>query len=167
MRIKIMILMILPLLLIECKSQYWNRITKEESKLYTDSEKIMLDEITTSIDFKFGFDPDLELDYVFRAGKFTDKEIQAKSPEMKKVILKYKSEELIPFYGKIVQMKDAQVMEMNYYREDEEWQDATYIQKYILPDAELFMDMLEKTMILVNPSYANEINKIKIKKTME
>jgi hypothetical protein len=163
MRIKIIVLMILPLLLVECKSSLWNRITKKESKLYTSSELIMLDEITASIDFRYGFEPDLRLDYVFKAGRFTDKEIQAKAPEMKKVLVKYKPEEIISFYGKIVQMKDAQVSAMNEYREDEDWEDATYIEKYILPEAEMFLDILEKNMIQVNSSYSDEIKKIKQK----
>ncbi len=161
MRIKIILIMILPLLLVECKSSLWNSITKKESKLYTDSELIMLDEVTASIDFRYGFEPDLKLDYVFKAGKFTDKEIQSKAPEMRKVLARYKSEEIISFYVKIVQMRDTQVSEMNEYRDDEEWNDATYIEKYILPEAEMFLDILEKNMIQINSSYGDEIKKIK------
>jgi hypothetical protein len=167
MRIKILLLMILPLLLVECKSSLWNQITKKESKLYTDSELLMLNEITASIDFRYGFDQDLELDYVFKAGKFTDKEIQAKAPEMKKVLVKYKSEEIIAFYAKIVQLRNAQASAMNEYREDEEWEDATYIEKYILPEAEMFLDILEKNMMQINSSYGDEIRKIKTKNTVK
>ncbi|PKL16439.1 MAG: hypothetical protein CVV49_16235 [Spirochaetae bacterium HGW-Spirochaetae-5] len=163
MRIKILLIMILPLLLVECKSTLWNAITKKESKLYTDSELIMLEEVTASIDFRYGFEPDLKLDYVFKAGRFTDKEIQSKAPEMKKVLAKYKPEEIISFYGKIVQMRDAHVSEMNEYRQDEDWNDATYIEKYILPEAELFLDILEKNMMQINSSYGDEIKKIKTK----
>ncbi len=163
MRIKIIMLMILPLLLVECKSSLWNQITKKESKLYTDSELIMLDEVTASIDFKYGFEPDLELDYVFKAGKFTDKEIEAKAPEMKKVLVKYKPEEIIAFYGKIVQLKNVQTSEMNYHRQKKNWENATYIEKYILPESEMFLDILEKNMIQINSSYGDEIKKIKEK----
>lgn len=167
MQKKVIILMLLPLLIIGCKTSLWKQMTQERSKLYTDLEKTMIDEITASIDFRYGFEPDLELDYVFKAGKFSDQEIQSKAPEMKKVLLKYKPEEIITFYGKIVQLRDAQISAMNEYREDEEWVDATYIQKYILPEAELFLDILEKNMIQINPSYSGEINKIKMKKTLE
>ncbi len=167
MRTKLILMMFLTLLLVQCQSPMWNRITKTESKLYTDAEKIMLNEITASIDCRYGFDPDLELDYIFKAGKMSDQEIQAKAPGMKKVLAKYKSEEIINFYGKIVHMRDAQVSEMNYYRQDEEWEDATYIQKYLLPEAELFLDILEKNMMQVNPSYSEAINKIKTKNILK
>jgi hypothetical protein len=167
MRIKIILLMILPLLLVECKSSLWNRITKKESKLYTDSELLMLNEVTASIDFRYGFDQDLELDYVFKAGKFTDKEIQAKAPEMRKVLVKYKSEEIIAFYGKIFQLRNIQTSEMNYHRQKKNWEDATYIEKYILPEAEMFLDILEKNMIQINSSYGDEIRKIKAKNTVK
>lgn len=163
MRIKLMIIMMLPLLLIECQSSLWNMITKEESKLYTDSEKVMLEAVTSSIDFKHGFDPDLEIDYVFKAGKFTDKEILAKAPEMKKILQKYDPKELIPFYEKILRMRDTQAWKMNHYKEKKSWEDSTYIQKYTLPEAELFLDILEKNMIQINPVYNEEIKKRKTK----
>ncbi len=157
MRIKLLIILIMPLMLLECQSSIWIMLTKKESKLYTEVEKMMLNETTASINFKYGYDPDLEIDYVYKAGIFADKDIIAKSPEMKKALVKYKPEEIISFYEKIVQLKETQVWKMNYLKNREKWVNTTFIQKYTLPEAEQYLDILEKNVIQIDPAYSGNI----------
>jgi len=159
-------IMLLPLLLLECSTLSWEKISwtllgKKETRLYSEVEKIMLAETTASIDYKFGYDPDLEMDYVYKAGTFTDKEITAKSPAMKKVLLKYSPKEIISFYEKIVQLKDTQIWKMNYSKKKKNWVDSTYIQKYTLAEAEQYLDILEKNVIQIDAAYSEKIEKRK------
>jgi len=161
MRIKLLMIMILPLLLIECQTSIWTVLSRKDSKLYSEVEKIMLHETTLSVDFKYGYDPDLEIDYVYKAGTFTDKEIIAKSQDMKKVLLKYNSKQIISFYEKIFQLKETQIWKMNYFREKKNWVNSTFIQKYTLAEAELFHDILEKNVIQINAEYNEKIVKRK------
>jgi mannose/fructose/N-acetylgalactosamine-specific phosphotransferase system component IIB len=121
----------------------------------------MISETTSSIDFKFGYDPDLEIDYVFKAGTFTDSEVNAKSPEMKKILLKYNSKEIISFYEKIFQMKEIQIWKMNYFRNKKNWVNSTYLQKYTLPEMEQFYIILENNVIQIDPVYSGNIEKRK------
>ena len=169
MRTKLMIIMILPLLLLECQSSIWTKLTRKDSKLFSESEKLILADTTSAVNFQYGYDPDLEMDYIYKAGIFTEKDITAKSPEMKKALLKYKTGEITSFFEKIVQLKETQVWKMNLYRKQQEWTDATYIQKYILPDTELYIDILEKNVLQVDAGYSGEIQKRKdeIKKAVE
>ncbi|HPS86119.1 MAG TPA: hypothetical protein PLY36_05210 [Spirochaetota bacterium] len=161
MRIKLLMILILPLLLLECQSLSWNNLTKKESKLFSETEKIMINETTASVDFKYGYDPDLEFDYVYKAGSFTDSEISAKSPEMKKVLLKYSTKEIISFYEKIVQLKEIQVWKMNYLRDKKKWVNSTYLQKYILPETEQFYVILENNVRQIDAAYGATIEKRK------
>jgi len=161
MRTKLLIIMILPILLLECQSSIWTMITKKESKLFSEVEKLLLIDTTSAIDFKYGFDPDLNIDYVFKAGTFTGKEISSKSPEMKKALLKYKTADIISFYEKIVQLKETQIWKMNFFRGKENWEDSTYIQKYTLPEAEQFLGILETNVIQIDAAYGGEIEKRK------
>jgi len=154
-------ILILPLLLLECQSLSWNNLTKKESKLFSETEKIMINETTASVDFKYGYDPDLEFDYVYKAGSFTDSEISAKSPEMKKVLLKYSTKEIISFYEKIVQLKEIQVWKMNYLRDKKKWVNSTYLQKYILPETEQFYVILENNVRQIDAAYGATIEKRK------
>jgi len=158
MRIKILIItIILPLLLFGCQSSIWIWLTKKESKLYTENEKIILIDTTTAINYGYGFDPDLLIDYLFVAGKFTDKEITAKSPEMKKTMGKYSSDEIISFYEKTVRLKESLIWKIDNLTKNKKWINVTYIQKELLPDAELFLSILEKNVIQMNPQYAANI----------
>jgi len=157
MRIKILIITILPLLLFGCQSSIWIWLTKKESKLYTENEKIILIDTTTAVNYGYGFDPDLFLDYLFISGSFTDKEITAKSPEMKKAMTKYSSDEVISFYEKTVQLKESLIWKIDNLTKNKKWIDVIYIQKEFLPDAELFLSILEKNVIQMNPQYALNI----------
>lgn len=161
MRIKLLIILILPLLILECNSAALYNLTKKQSKLFSEVEKNMINETTASIDFKFGYDPDLEIDYVFKAGTFTDSEVNAKSPEMKKVLLKYSSKEIISFYEKIFQMKETQIWKMNYLRSRKKWVNSTYLQKYTLPEMEQYLIILENNVMQIDPAYAGKIEKRK------
>ena len=161
MRIKLLMIMILPLLLLECQTLSLSMLTKKESKLFSEVEKIMINETTASIDFKYGYDPDLEIDYVFKAGTFTDSEINAKSPAMKKVLLKYSSKEIISFYEKVFQIKETQIWKMNYLKSRKKWVNSTYIQKYIMPEMDQFYVILENNVLQIDAAYSTQIEKRK------
>lgn len=161
MRTRLLIIMILPMLLLECQTSIWTMLTKKESKLFLESEKSIIADTTSSINFQYGYDPELEMDYVYKAGIFTDKDITSKAPEMKKALLKYKTGEIIPFFEKIVQLKEIQVWKMNLYRGKKKWADATYIQKYILPDTEIYFDILQKNVLEIDADYSRKIDQRK------
>lgn len=144
-------------------------LTKKYSTLYSEKEKIILEETTASIDYKFGYDPDLDVDYVYKAGKFSDKDINAKLPEMKKVLNKYPKEETIIFYEKIILLKETQVWKMNRFRDEKKWTNYTYIQKHLLPETEQYLGLLEKNIVQIDPQYKETIEEKKeeIKKQAE
>jgi hypothetical protein len=138
-------------------SAIWIALTKKESKLYTEKEKIILIDTTSAINYGYGFDPDLLIDYLFIAGRLTDKEITAKSPELRKAMLKYSPDEIISFYEKIVQLKESLIWKIENLTKNKKWINATFIQKELLPESELFLSILEKNVIQINPQYAANI----------
>jgi hypothetical protein len=161
MKSKILIITILPLLLFGCQSSIWIFLTKKESKLYTAKERIILIDTTSAVNYDYGFDPDLLMDYLFIAGKFTDKEITARSPEMRKAMQKHNPADIISFYEKIIQLQQSQIWKAENLTKNKKWINATYIQKEFLPETELFLSMLEKNVIQMNPQYALNIEERK------
>ncbi|MCL1832920.1 MAG: hypothetical protein FWG49_00300 [Leptospirales bacterium] len=157
MRTKILIITILPLLIFGCTSSIWIAITKKESKLYTKNEKLILIDAASAVNYGYGFDPDLLIDYLFIAGKFTDKEITARSPEMKKAMAKYNADEIVSFYEKTVRLKETLIWKIDNLTKNKKWINATYIQRELLPEAELFLSILEKNVIQINPQYGLNI----------
>ena len=147
-------LLLLPVLLLtECTT--WYRITKKESKYYTPLELNILADTTAAIDFKYGFDPDLKLDYIYMAGSFSDQEISSKEKKLKEALLKYKPEEVISFYEKIYRLTEIQSWYMNDYKKDEDWAESTLIEKYLLPDTKKFLEILEKNVVFIDENYRN------------
>ena len=155
MRFNIIIITALLVCFSGCRTL--DMLTKKFSTLYTEKEQTMLEETTSAVDYKFGYDPDLDLDYVYKAGKFTDKEVNSRLPEMKKVLSKYPKEEVAAFYEKILTMKESQVWAMNRFRDGKKWTNYTYIQKYILPETEQYLGLLEKNVIQIDPQYGETI----------
>lgn len=157
---KSIILLLIPVLLLtQCTT--WYRLTKKESKYYTSAEKIILADTTSAIDFRYGFDPDLKLDYIYMAGNFSTSEFLLKEKQLKDALLKYKAEEVIAFYEKIYRLTEILTWHMNDYKEDEEWAEATLIEKYLIPDTKKFLEILEKNVILIDVQYRNIIEERK------
>lgn len=157
---KSLILLLIPVVLLtQCTT--WYKITKKESKYYTPAEKSMLADTTSAIDFRYGFEPDLELDYIYMAGNFSASELAAKEKIMKDVLQKYRTEEVTAFYEKIYRLTEILTWYMNDYREDEDWTETTLIEKYLLPDTKKFLEMLEKNVILIDVKYRNTIEERK------
>ena len=154
MRGKILIITVLPLLFLGCQSAIWLSLNKKESKLYSEKELLILKDTTSAVNYDYGYDPDLLLDYLFIAGKFTDKEITARAPEMKKAMVKHNSGDIISFYEKIIQLQEIQFWKIELLTKNKKWVEVTFIQREFLPETELFLSMLEKNVIQMNPQYA-------------
>ena len=157
---KFLLLFIIPAVIFtQCTT--WYRITKKESKYYTPAEMILLADATAAADFRYGFDPDLELDYVYMAGTFSASELAAKEKKLRDTLLKYKAEEVILLYEKLYRLTEILTWNMNDYREDEEWAEATLIEKYLLPDTKKFLEMLEKNVVSIDVQYRTTIEERK------
>ncbi len=154
-----LLIYILPFLLMSCST--WTDLTKKESSFYTEKEKIILEETTSSISFRYGYETDIEIDYVYAAGKFSSSDIQAKSSKMKEVLKKYSTKEIISFYEKIYRMKEIASWKKNDYKKDKDWAKFTLLEKYLLPEIELFTDVLEKNVLSLAGEYSSVINQRK------
>lgn len=157
---KSLLLLIIPALIFtQCTT--WYRLTKKESKYYTPAEMIILAESTSAVDFRYGFEPHLELDYIYMAGNFSASELAVKEKKLRDVLLGYKTDDIVIFYEKIYRLTEILAWYMNDYKEDEEWAEATLIEKYLLPDTKKFLEMLEKNVILIDVNYRTTIEERK------
>jgi len=164
---KRLVFFLLPLFLLQCST--WYQLTKKESKYYTVEEKQILEATTASVDFRYGFDPSLELDYVYKAGTFSEKELEDKNKKMLEVLRGIDRAKVIAFYEKMFRLKEIITWNMNNAQNEKEWDDYTLISKYILPDTEKYVEMLEKNVILIDQNYKNTIQERKgeIRKQVE
>jgi len=156
---KVIALLVLCLALTQCTT--WYRLTRKDSKLWNQSDIAILTSVAEAIEFRAGFDPYLDLDYIYMAGNFTKEEIAVKEKKLKEVITSFKSEDVIAFYEKVFSIVEILKWYAEDYKNDEEWNEATYIEKYLLPDTDRFSEMLEKNIIIINPDYSKIIEERK------
>lgn len=164
---KRLVFLLLPVFFLQCST--WYQLTKKESKYYTEEEKQILEVTTAAVDFRYGFDPTLELDYVYKAGTFSEKELEDKNRKMLEVLRGIDKAKAVAFYEKMFRLKEIITWRMNEAQQDKEWNDYTLISKYILPDTEKYVEMLEKNVILIDQNYKNIIQERKgeIKKQVQ
>ena len=159
---KILIVLLIPFMLTQCS--YYYRIFKKESKFFTEQEKVILAQTTRAIDFNYSFDPDIKLDCIFAntdGGKIEKK----KEDAFKKVLESFKKEEVTSFFETIYRLKLTIEYTMKEAKEDKEWNDYTYISKYIVPGFTIYYNMLEKHVFQVVPEYKETF--VKKKKEIE
>ncbi len=161
MRLKLIIVLLLPLMFSQCS--VWYNLTKKESKYYTPDELVLLKETTSAAGFSYGYDTNLDLDYIYIEGTYSDKELAAKEKAQRDIISAYEIERVTAFYEKIFRLKSIIQWNMNYYEKKEKWAEYTLIKKYILPDTEKFVEILEKNLLLINRSYRDIIEERKKK----
>jgi len=166
--IRTAILILLACLLANCSTYY--RMFGEKSTYFTDEEKALLGRISQSLDYDYGFDVDLKVDYVF-SYTYLEKEIPeneklkketvAKDKNLNNALKGYSRDSVKAFYEKIYKLRCINSHWMNYYKEKKDWKNYTYLEKYILPSVVTFTDLLEKNVIQADKAYAAGIEQRK------
>jgi len=128
-----------------------------KSTFYTEQEKEILVKTVKSIEFDYGYDPSLELDYVFPISQgYT--EFKAGEKELSRVLEGSDASTLIEYNEKIYRLKKLTMMKMEKYRDDGNWKNYTFINKYLLPPLEHYSDAVEKQVLKRDKAYQYEID---------
>ncbi len=169
MKIRIIIMAVMCLFLTRCATYYHMfDFTVSKSTFYTDQEREMLEKTTKSIDFDYGYNPSLDLDYVFPVSKgFT--EFKGGDKDLSRVLEGVDSKTLIAYSEKVYRLKKITAMKMDRYRESGQWNNYTLISKYLLPPIDFYLSVIEKQAMKRDRDYMNNIEKRKksIDKKME
>ncbi len=141
----------------------FNSLFYVENKYFTPKERGIVDDLALSIDFRRGYDNKIELNYVYAAGKFSQKEYWSRKHLFVQAIRKYKKSTCLGILKKIYQMEKKATIDMKKYKEEEEWDNYTYISKYIIPEIKQFIAIFEYSMKKVWPRSSEEIKAEKLK----
>lgn len=132
-----------------CYFKYFNKV----SKYYQPDERQILERTTTALGCGYGYDIDVELDYVFFATP--DKTL---TPEKQKAfeesIKDLPPETMKSFHEKIYRLKAITLFKMNEFKEDEKWKKFTLVQTYLLPGTEFYQQQIQEAAFKRDPSLA-------------
>ena len=146
----------LPILIISiCLSQVncatFYKLFPEKSTFYSKQEMEILDKTTKAIEFDHGFDPELNLEYVFpQHGEYAD--INVKKKNFSKMLQGIERDSLVAYCEKIYRLKKLTHYKMGRYNEKKEWKNYTFIKKYLLPPLDNYYNLLEEQVFLKNDS---------------
>jgi len=159
MKIRIAMVALTCLLLTRCATYYHMfDFTMPRSTFYTEQEKQILQKTTKSIEFDYGYNPDLDLDYVFPATKgYT--EFKAGDRELSQALDGVDNRTLIDYSEKVYRLRKLTAMRMEKYRSSGQWDNYTLISKYLMPPLDFYSTMVEKQAMKRDRDYMNNIEK--------
>jgi len=161
MKVRIAMAAFTCLFLTRCAA-YYNVIsfTNPKSTYYTEQEKKLLEKTVKSIEFDSGYDPFLDLEYVYPLTPgYT--EFKAGDKGLSKALEDSDSQTLIGYSEKIYRLKAITEIKMEKCRNKGDWKNYTFLNKYLLPPLAYYSGALEKQALKKDKSYQGEIDKRK------
>ena len=158
MKIRVAMMAFMCLFLVRC-AVYYHMFSFDSpgSTFYTEQEKEILEKTVKSIEFDYGYDPALELDYVFPLSHgYT--EFKAGDKELSRALEGSDAGTLIEYSEKIYRLKKLTMLKMEKYRDDGNWNNYTLINKYLLPPLDHYSDAVEKQVLKRDKGYQYEID---------
>ena len=125
---------------------YYHLFSVEKSTYFSVKDAELLEKTTHAIDFDYGYDQVMDLDYVFPVTQgYTSYKDGEK--ELSRALEGIEPRTVVSFFEKIYRLKKFSELRMEKYSEDGDWKDYTYIQKYLLPPLVHYADVLEKQAV--------------------
>lgn len=158
MKIRTAILALMCLFTARCAT-YYHIVSFNEPKsvFFSEQEKEILEKTVKSIDFDYGYDPELDIDYVVPMTQgFT--EFKAGEGGLARALDGVDGDTLADYSNKIYRLKKTTLLKMEKYREDENWKNYTFINKYLLPPLDYYSGLIEKQAIKKSRSYIYQID---------
>ena len=154
------VVILLSLMFARCATYYHTFYDVPKSTFYTEGEKSLLEKTARPFNFDYGFEPDLELDFVFPLSQgFSDFKVNEK--DLARALDTYDAQTVISYSEKIYLLKRVTMAKMEKYHTDQNWKNYTYIQKYLLPPLAYYSETLEKQALKKDKTYFDVIEKRK------
>ena len=134
---------------------------KKESEYYSPKEIEILEKTLSVIDCNYGYDVDVELDYIY-SDSYGKIDISKKGKAILEVLKIYTPADAILFYEKIYLLKTTTELMMKEFKEDEDWPEYTHLEKYLLPPISDYLSVLEKQILKIDLSYNDKISERKL-----
>lgn len=141
-------------------ASFYRLFPGQGSTFYDKSDLELLKLTTKAMDFDYGYDADLELDYVFPLYEGFDT-FKPADRELEKALAAVDGRSIITFNEKIYRFKKITENRMARYRDAKDWKSYTFLSKYIAPAVEYYAAQIEKQALKRDPSYRQVIDERK------
>ncbi len=154
------VLFILPCLFLLRCATYYHLLGEDKSDFYSGKEVEILDKTVKSVEFGYGYEVDLDLDYLFPLYQGFN-EFKPDGKELEKAIDGMDAATLISYSEKIYWLKRTAEYKLKNCEKIGDWRNYTFIEKYLLPPIGYFSGLLEKQALKKDKNYSEMIDKRK------
>ena len=140
-------------------AQYYD-IFGKQSNYFTERELQLLDDSLEALEMGRGYDPEVDLEYIY-THSFTSKNERQQTSRLAGALKNVSPEEFIEFYEKIYRLRMLTEGKMDRYNRDVEMINYTYLKKYLLPGLDFYLSLLESEVLKRDSGYADIIDERK------
>jgi hypothetical protein len=133
---------------------------RDPKQFLTAEEKGIMKRTTQTIDAGFGYDPEVELYYVFTFG-YGEENALKKETDFAEQVKSVEKPNIVAYYTTMYRIKAMTAYKASWYRNWRLNKFATYVKKYLLPPMEKYTAMLQKYMIVAYPEVEAELPAIR------
>ncbi len=151
--------LLLPLLLLQCT--YYHKAFRKDSQFYNEQEQQMLAETTAALTYSYGYDSDIELDYVVYF-PYTKQDFAAKEKALQQLVMSYDKDRYAAFCERMYYLRAVSAEQASLYSKNKLWKYTTYINTYLIPPLDEFVSLLYKNLLIKVPSYGGVMEKRKL-----
>ncbi len=131
-----------------------------ESAYFSGGQRQILERTTRAIDFGYGYDTDIMLNYVypFNAGEI---KIGAREKDFAAAVRDVDEREYLLFYEKIYKLRSLMHYKLENYKSLGEWKYYTYLNNYLMQPFEKYHELTLKQLLGKNPGIEERLPKIR------
>jgi hypothetical protein len=120
-----------------------------DDSIFSPAEKKLLEKTTEALDFGFGYDEEVGLDYI-HSHSFSEANIPAREKALAATLKDVDPGDLLRFYGKVYRLGVMMRHRMAGYEKERNWRQYTYIKNYLIPPLDSFTGHIRKQLLAGN-----------------
>ncbi len=133
-----------------------------ETGFFTPAELSVLDKTTQAMDYGYGYDDEVELNYVFvfSSGEMSP---ERREKEFASAVKDMSASEMLPFFDRVYRLESMMRYKINKYRLTRKWKYYTYLQNYLLPPMDTYLSLVQKYLLIKAPDLESNLPKRKVR----
>ncbi|MDY6934108.1 MAG: hypothetical protein SVZ03_07785 [Spirochaetota bacterium] len=129
----------------------------KKNSLLTESEISILDKTTNALDYGYGYDREIELDYIY-SHSFSEQGYDQKEEAFAKIVNKINPNIIAIFHEKIYRIYAMTDYKMNKYKNDAKWKYHIFIKNELFPPLDKYLSLLQKYISKRDSTFVEDFN---------
>ncbi|HSV96514.1 MAG TPA: hypothetical protein VLM75_06200 [Spirochaetota bacterium] len=121
-----------------------------DDSIFSPAQKKMLEKTSEALDYGFGFDDEIEIDYI-HSHSFSETNMPAREKALAAALQDFSPDDILEFYKKLYRLGAMMRHRMSAYEIERDWKQYTYVKNYLIPPLDTFTGHIRKQLLAKNP----------------